>query len=466
MQAMSRARAGRALVSVAFVVAAALATVVGPCPSPARAQDEARSLFERGNEHLARGLRARGRARERELSEAVDAYLGVLRLGARTRNVVFNLGLANEGLERREEAFNYFGEYVRAFELGPDERAEGLRRVEALRPRVAVVLVESTPAGSEVRVGRSDLPVRGSTPLELALPPGPQVFFVSRAGFEESRAETTAVTGTSARVAVTLAARPVDVQVIAPGTGRLTLDGEAIEAGRTHPVQPGAHVVRLELPGVEPTERRFEVAPGDEPLLIELSGPAGRSLGGRVRLTVDRPAEVFVAGVRLGVGTEHDVGLPAGLHELRVTARGSPSLEHSLRVEPSQDAHLAIDLGQLADATGLDAARAVLTTFTILTAGAAAASIGQTVSLWDQWNAGLARQTQGSITPEELDAIASQLDQANLASDVIVGAALALGVGMVVTFAVGPEGGREPSVRLAASGAPGGGAVTLAWRTP
>ncbi len=81
--------------------------------TPATAQqEEAALLFERGNQHLARGLRTHGRTRSRELNEALDAYLGVLRLGARTRNVVFNVALALAELGRDDEAFNYFSEYL------------------------------------------------------------------------------------------------------------------------------------------------------------------------------------------------------------------------------------------------------------------------------------------------------------------------------------------------------------------
>src|SRR5690606_6726633 len=100
----------RGLFLVPFLCASPLGLHIA-APSPARAQaGEARVLFERGNQHLAAGLRGRGARRDRELQEALDAYLGVLRLGARTRNVVFNLGLVCQELGRANDAYNFYSE--------------------------------------------------------------------------------------------------------------------------------------------------------------------------------------------------------------------------------------------------------------------------------------------------------------------------------------------------------------------
>ena len=173
--------------SLSLLVALACTIPMLLSPSSASAQEEeARILFEQGNEHLARGMRGPARRRAAALSEAVDAYLGVLRLGARTRNVIFNLGLASERLERHNDAFNYYAEYLRSFDLTADERAEGTRRLTAVRSEVAVLSIRSTPEGADVRIDRNDLPVRGQTPLELALPEGAHTVLLTHRGYRAS----------------------------------------------------------------------------------------------------------------------------------------------------------------------------------------------------------------------------------------------------------------------------------------
>jgi outer membrane receptor for ferrienterochelin and colicins len=462
MRTALRSRA-RPLLFALALLAAALG--VSP-PSPALAQEEARLLFERGNQHLARGLRARGRTRERELTEAIDAYLGVLRLGARTRNVVFNLGLAHQELGRADDAFNYFGEYLRAFDLGADERTAGEQRLEALRPRVAVARLESTPPGAEVRVGRRDLPVRGTTPLALALPAGEHELFLTRQGFAEATARVSVRVGTSTPLSVSLEPLPVDVQIIAPPDGRLTLDGQPIEAGRTHRVPPGGHVIRLELPGVEPLERRFEAAPGDPPLVLELSGPAGRVLDGQVALEVDLLAEVVVDGVRIDEGPTHVFPLAPGLHELRVSAPGRAPLVHALRLEPGERIRLAVELGLLPDATGVHAARAVLGTLAALSLITSAALGARALSLSDEWNAALAGQAQGPLQPERLEGLAEQVEHGAVMTDVAFGVTAGLGLGALVSLLVQPSGGTESAVRVLAAPSAEGGVLGLAWRSP
>lgn len=457
MIASLRTSLGR--IAVLAVLLGSLAPLATPAPAYAQTE-EARILFERGNEHLARGLRARGRARERELSQALDAYLGVLRLNARTRNVVFNLALTLAELGRTDEAFNYYSEYLRVFDLSDDERSEGQRRLDALRPSVAVLRIESAPEGAEVRVDRRDLPVRGTTPLELAVAPGSHEVFLTRPGFVESSMTGTAAVGRSARVWVELAARPVDVQVIAPGVGTLTLDGQPIAAGRTVQVAPGPHVVRLEVPGAPPIERRFEVAAGDAPLVLELSA-SGMPAGPRLAMSIDTHADVFVDNLRVGQGARLEIPMPPGPHEVRVVAPGRTPLVHHVSLEPQETLRLSVQLGHAPDATGVHAARAVLG---VLAAGAVATSIGlyaRAQGLWDQWNREIAQQTMPARYYLDL---ADRVEEAALATDIALSITAGVGLAALITLFVDPGSPGESTVEVGAAPTPGGGVASVTWR--
>lgn len=448
--------------ALSLVVASALATPMArPCRASAQ-QEDAQLRFERANAHLARGLRARGRARERELSLALEAYLGVLQLGTRTRNVIFNTALTLAELGRREEAFNYYSEYLRAFDLTDDERAEGQRRLDAIRPHVAVLRIESDPEGAQVRVGRRDLPVRGATPIELAVPPGTHRVFVTREGYVEATSEATAALATTTRVALELVPQPVPVQIIAPPGGVLTLDGRRIEPGRATAVPPGPHVVRLEVAGAPPVERHFEVNAGDRPLVLELSAP---STAAHITLTVDAPAELFVDDLRVAHGTRFDLALAPGLHRVFLFAPGYTPLERTLSLAPAQTMRLSVDLGVDPDTTGLHTARAILGTFALLGLGASIGLGVHALQLSDEWNrqneARWNNPQRSAPTIAELNELADRVDDAALLTDIAFGATAVIGIAALVVVLLEPARREESTMSIAAAPTAGSGAVAV-----
>lgn len=430
-------------------------------PSEAIAQDEARLLFERANRHFATGMRARGARRTRALEEALDAYLGVLRLGARTRNVVFNLAVTLEELDRDPEAFNYFADYLRSFELSDADRAEGQRRVEALRPRVAAVSIDSTPQGAAVRVDRRDLPVRGQTPMELALPAGEHTLFVVSHGYEESTTTVTATVGSTAQVSLELVGAPVPVQVIAPGGGRLTMDGEEMAAGRSVPVSPGPHVVRLEVPGAPPIERHFEVPAGGQPMVLELAGSSA-AVPSRVALDVESPSIVFLDGVAVGRGTHVEFPAAPGEHLLRVESRGRVAATHAFSLNPGQSLSLDAELGARGGG-GVNAARVIFTILGGVGLVGSATLLGLTVdarSRWDTAATALAemRTTQ---TQANAEAVHAELSTLALATDITIGVTALFGALAIVFFIIEPEADGESTVTVAARPEVGGASLAL-----
>lgn len=430
-----------ALLAVALLAAAPVLTSTAPV---AAQEEEARLLFERGNRHLAAGLRARGGRRARELERALDAYLQVMRLGARTRNVVFNLGITLQELDRPEEAFNAFSEYLRAFELSPEDRAAGEQRLEALRPRVAVVRVQSTPPGAEVRVDRRDLPPRGETPLEIAVAPGTRRLILTRDGYQEARAEATVAVGSRADVSATLTPAPVSVQVIAPGGGRLTLDDAEIVAGRSVEVTPGPHVVRLEVAGAPPVERRFEVAPGAPPMVLELSATPVSAGEARVLVSTNVAAQVALDGEPAGAGQRLELSPSLGEHVLSITADGHRPATRRFSVADGETLRLRGVLDAHGPPAGLVAGRLVLGALAL---GGLAAGVALLVAESDAHDA-----WQNDYTVENAD----RLETAQLAVDVTMGITAAVGVAALVLLFV-DEG--DSSIEVGAAPTPGGGVV-------
>jgi hypothetical protein len=365
--------------ALALAIAAAIA-LTAVHAERARADDtaEAAALFASGNAHLQSSQRLRGARRTRELEAALSDYVASLRI-VRSRNVLFNASLALEGLERNEDAFNYLIEYLAVTGLSDTERAEGTRRLDALRPRVAVLSIDSTPPDAEVWIDRRDLASRGRTPLLYAIAAGEHRLWLRAPGHAEADARATATTGETTPLSVTLEADPVSLQVLAPAEPRLTLDGEPIAAGAHVDIAPGIHVVRLEIEGIPAIERRFEVLPGAAPMVIDLA-PAAAGLARRAEATLvmvaDHPARVMLDGLLVGGGGTVEAPVSVGEHEIRVEAEGRAPFVTRRTFAVGERAELHVELAELGGGA-LDGPRIV---FGVLTGVGALAVLGTTVS--------------------------------------------------------------------------------------
>ncbi|MFW5925617.1 MAG: PEGA domain-containing protein [Myxococcota bacterium] len=305
---------------------------------------EARVYFERGNRQLEQAMRARGDRRRRLLEEALQHYVQSLRV-VRSRNVVFNAALALEELERHEEAFAYYTEYLGMSDLPDEERAEAERRRDALRTEVAVVALDSEPAGAAIHVDRLDLAPRGRTPIELALPPGEHTLWLTRPHHRRARTSVNARLGERQEVHLKLSPEPVSVRLEAsvPG-GRATIDGEPVPLGEPVAVPPGDHVVRLRVEGHPPVEKDLRVPVGAEPRTVELDVPPPPS--GQLVVASRVPAMVTLDDQLLGQGAVVRATVPAGPHRVRVEAAGHEPYTGEVVVEPDAAAELRVDLAR------------------------------------------------------------------------------------------------------------------------
>ena len=304
-----------------LLVALFLALSGVPASAQADANAEARFYFERGNEQLARATNGRGAARRRALEGALADYLQSLRI-VRSKNTVYNLAVCYEQLGRNEDAFDAFAEYLRA-DINEAERTEATRRLEAVRPRVAVLQIGSAPPGAEVYVDRRDLAARGRTPLSIATTAGQHRIFVVREGFGPAESEIEAVVGQTARHSVDLQALPASVSIEVEGAAAdVLIDGQP--AGSTPlrvSLAAGIHEVRLRRVGSDDLRERVEVRPGQERTL-RLVMPSLPIAGGIAVRANGPAAPVAVDGVAWGPASTSPRGIVPGRHAVQVSAAG------------------------------------------------------------------------------------------------------------------------------------------------
>ncbi len=422
---------------VALVAALIVLPALVAVASVARADDnaEAAALFASANQHVQAATRLRGARRTRELEAALADYFASLRL-VRSRNVVFNASIALEMLDRLDEAWAFLAEYLAVPGLSDAERAAGTERLDALRPRVAVLRVTSTPPGAEIWVDRRDLASRGRTPVEVAVAPGEHRLYLRRAGHRDAEVQASATMGASTDVSATLVAMPVSVQVLAPAEPRLTLDGAAITPGSSIDVAPGSHVLRLEVEGVAPIERRFEVLAGADPMVIDL-GPAVSALarGAASTLTVesDTAAQIYVDGLVRGHGTRVEVPMAEGTHEVRVVAPGRVPYVAQREFAIGERPTLRVRLTLAPQSGGLDPVRGI---FGVAAAVGVVASAIATVWAW---------QLRQDYDANMSASLYSRLQEAALGSDIGWGITAALGVTAIILALVDDSGTEEPS---------------------
>jgi hypothetical protein len=414
---------------------ACVLAVMALAPSIARADDvaEASAAFASGNEHFQRAQRLHGDRRTQELTAALTDYFASLRI-VRSRNVLYNAAIVLEQLERWDECFNYWTEYLGVTGLSDTEQADGTTHREAVRTHVGVMRVDSLPIGADVWIDRRDLASRGHTPLQIAVPAGEHHLYLSIAGYRDTEMSATVVVGELASVHVQLPPLPVSLQVLAPDDGALTLDGEAMRAGVATDVAPGPHVLHLEVEHAEPVERRIEVVAGGAPMVIDLASavhrvaPVATSIPLGIRSDV--AAHVMVDGVELGEGSSVIVPVTGGMHELRLVAPGHEVLTvRQAFVEgttPRLDAHLA-----RREDTGVLVARAVLG---VAALGGIATSIGLLVDAQNNWSA-----FNANPTPEA----ASTNNDAQLRADVGCSLTALAGVAALAMLFVDAGGGQS-----------------------
>ena len=334
----SPARGLRALGARALVVRLALLTVSLLAAPVALAQEEPRDarldladeadlLFERGVEAQQRG----------DFRGALERYLASQRL-APNKNVVFNIAVCFERLARWGEAFRYYSDYL-ALETDPGDRRLAEDALERIRSHVALLRVDTEPAGALVYLDRRDLGSRGRTPRALALEPGRHRVLVELEGYEPAESdEVEVVVGQERVVSLTLTRILGDVRVTGePEGAEIRVDEESTDPVGVVPatvsLPPGQHTLIVSAVGHQTT--RFPitvVAQGTTRLEVTLPLETGT-------LVVDaeeRGALIELDGEAVGFTPAVLPAVPSGPHTIRILREGFRAYEDEIVIAPNQ----------------------------------------------------------------------------------------------------------------------------------
>jgi hypothetical protein len=244
--------------------------------------------------------------------------------------IAFNIALCFQMLKRKEDAFQYFTEYLASDDADPERRSYAERGVASLEKHLALVEVRSDPAGSEIYVDRRELGSYGVTPRVLALVPGEHEVWVERTGYREAHGKITV--GRAERQSLDLAPAQIlgTLKVTSAVAGTVFVRGHSGETLKEGPapletsLPPGSYEVLVKAGGHLPW---FGVA------LIEVDGSTSLTAvpqrvpapTGGITVTSNVPGSVIeLDGDTVGFSPAVLSNVAIGTHSMRVV---SPSLE-------------------------------------------------------------------------------------------------------------------------------------------
>ena len=324
--------------ALAAALALALLLLSAPAAAASSTADEADVAFELGNEAYAKG----------NFHLALQQYFTSYRL-VPNRSVLFNIARSYEALERYTEAYRYYEDLAaQADALDAEDATEVRRSQERLRPRVALVRVESTPRGADVYVNRVDQGSRGKTPLTLSLPPGRQRLLLRKEGHRQAEAWVSPVKGRVLQQAVELSLVTGTVELSGSPAG-----AQVREGGATGPVlgqlparlslPAGRHALHVSAQGHASRTLEVEVpAEGSVQAQVALGPEQGPS--GQLKVTASRErARVRVDGREAGTAPL-SLTLPEGEHTLEVENDEVRPVRQVVRVVRDQELPVHVDL--------------------------------------------------------------------------------------------------------------------------
>lgn len=275
---------------------------------------------------------------------ALEHYLASNRL-VYNKNVVFNIGACYENIGRFADAFRYYSDYLDE-ELADSDRAEAQRALARVRPRVALIRIESTPPGASIFLERTDLGERGQTPRTLAVEPGPHTVILELDGHEGASAQVQARLGDEAQVTLSLTAILGTVEVVGePAGAEIRLDDESSPILGTVPghvqATPGQHVLIVSSPGHQSARVDVDVRPRAS---VQRNVRLELQTGSVLVDAQERGALIEVDGNAMGFTPTVLQRVPAGTHTVRIARSGFRPFEDTITVRPNEQTAVQVRL--------------------------------------------------------------------------------------------------------------------------
>ncbi|MES1175430.1 MAG: TonB-dependent receptor [Myxococcales bacterium] len=277
-----------------------------------------------------------------DIKSALQHFLTSNRL-APNKNVLFDIARCYEQLKQLPDAFRYYAAALAA-ETDSTSKLRIQESLARLKPRVALLSIESDPPGAVVYLDRKDLGSRGTTPVSLALPEGTHSVLLELPDYEPAKSQKVDLVLGQDRP-VTLKLTPILGTLRVSGSKGATLHLDT-ETGPTCAVpcrfltRPGKHVVIATRSGYRTQEYPVDVQANAlvqvRTNLEPLSGSAVVNADVRDALiSVDGQPRAFSPAV---------VPLPVGKHEIVLSPPGFRPLRRTVVIENEKSTKVDFEL--------------------------------------------------------------------------------------------------------------------------
>lgn len=292
--------------------------------------DEADLQFTIGAEAYGKG----------DFTAALEHFLASNRL-VPNRNVMFNIARAYEQLGRFPDAYRY---YIDASRGDPDAklRSDITAALARIAPKVAVIVVETSPPGATIYIDRKDLGSVGTSPAQLGLRAGTYTIHAELPGYEPAvTSEIQVATGDAKSVKLDLTLITGQVKLTgAPGT-KVRIDDEHAPEACILPcnldLPPGPHIAYFERPGFTVAPQTFTVVARES----VSSNASSVAVVGSLLVSADESnALIEVDGKALGFTPAVIPNVPIGKRKIRVSLRGYVPVEREVEVHVNQQTDL------------------------------------------------------------------------------------------------------------------------------
>jgi outer membrane receptor protein involved in Fe transport len=338
---MPRVTPARLLRPSSFIIlACSLLLTTRAARAESETADEAEAQFQLGNDRYDAG----------DIRAALQHFLASNRLSP-NKNVLFDIARCYEQLKQWPDAYRYYSASL-AMETNDAGKRRTQESLDRLRPRVALLTVESDPPGATIYLDRRDLGSRGLTPRTLALPEGGHSLLLELPDFEPGRSDQIELRlGEEAHETIKL--RPVLGVVKVSGTqgAEIRLDSQAKSpcvVPCTLRAKVGKHLLTVSRPGFRTRELPVELAVNRvvnlRANLEPLSGSAvvSADVGGAL-ISVDGQPRAFTPAV---------IPLPVGEHEIVVSPSGYRPLRRKVLIETDKNTQVAFELSGQEEVVG------------------------------------------------------------------------------------------------------------------